>query len=292
MANLSMRLPDSKYLMLFFVLLILNAGICSARESETVLPHDTFTIESVVMNEARLINVYLPPAYDGTATAKYPVVYMPDGGIKEDFPHLANTIDTAIRAGDMQQIILVGIENTQRRRDMTGPTKVAEDRKIAPQVGGSAAFRAFIANELIPQIRGRYQVTDEAGIIGESAAGLFIVETFFLQPDLFDTYMAISPAIWWNDQELVRRAAERMRGRPGLNRNLYLTSADEEDIVPHVSRLARVLEENAPTGLNWQYVPRPDLRHNNIYRSVSPQVLIQYYPAQSLHIQSSPALDQ
>lgn len=77
---------------------------------------------------------------------------MPDGGIKADFPHIANTIDTAIRAGHMQQIILVGIENTQQRRDMTGPTNVAEDRNIAPQ------------------IHNRYRATDESGIIGKSAA--------------------------------------------------------------------------------------------------------------------------
>jgi hypothetical protein len=78
----------------------------------------------------------------------YPVLYMPDGGLQEDFPHVATTVDTAIRAGEMRPLIVVGIENTERRRGMTGPTQVDEDRKIAPRVGGSAAFRGFIRDEV------------------------------------------------------------------------------------------------------------------------------------------------
>lgn len=259
------------------VLSILCAGACSGPQEEPVPAHDTFTIESSVMDETRLINVYLPPDYGQDTEKNYPVLYMPDGGVGEDFPHIANTIDAAIRAGEMRSIVLVGIENTERRRDMTGPTEVAEDRKIAPVVGGSAAFRGFIAKELVSQIHTRYRVTDESGIIGESAAGLFIMETFFLQPELFDVYIAISPSIWWNNEEIVRRAAERLSAGSDADLDLYLTSANEEDIAPAVSRLAEVLNESASSGLRWRYEPRPDLRHHNIYRSVAPVVLREYY---------------
>ncbi len=259
-------------------LVLLAAGACYGSQSESTPPHVTFSIESQVMNELRVINVYLPPGYDESATEKYSVLYMPDGGIKEDFPHIANTIDAGIRAGQMRPIVLVGIENTQRRRDMSGPTSVARDREIAPVVGGSAVFREFIATELIPEIHSRYRITDESGIIGESAAGLFIVETFFLQPELFDVYIAISPSLWWNNEGLVRQAADRLSGWSGLDIDLYLTSADETDIAPPVSRLAEELQKNCPSGIRWTYKPRSDLRHNNIYRSVAPAVLREFYP--------------
>ncbi len=231
------------------------------------------------MNESRVINVYLPPGYVEPTGELYPVLYMPDGGIQEDFPHIANTIDAGIRAGEMKPMVLVGIENTERRRDMTGPTSVAKDREVAPVVGGSAAFRDFISTELIPEIHARYRVTSESGIIGESAAGLFIVETFFLQPELFDIYIAISPSIWWNDEELVKQAAKRLAAGPKLDIDLYLTSADETDIAPPVFRLAEELRKNSPSGVRWTYKPRPDLRHNNIYRSVAPAVLREYFSA-------------
>lgn len=244
---------------------------------EPAPPHTTFTMESKAVAETRRINVYTPPGYE-TGSTSFPVLYMPDGGMQEDFPHLSMTIDTAIRAGEMRPLILVGIENTERRRDVTGPTEVEEDRKIAPRVGGSAAFRRFIADELMPEIGRRYRVTDETGIIGESLAGLFIVETFFLQPELFDTWIALDPSLWWNNEELVKKAGERLKARKEQRGTLYLSSSNEEGIATPTARLAELFRANPPAGLSWQYKPRPDLRHDNIYRSVSPQVLRELFP--------------
>src|SRR3954447_18682110 len=128
------------------LLAILILGSVPALASEPVLPHQTFTIDSKVLHETRPINVYTPPGYE--KGGRYPVLYMPDGGVEEDFPHVTTDVDSAIRAGEMRPVIVVGIENTERRRDMTGPTQVEADRKIAIHVGGSAGFRAFIRDEL------------------------------------------------------------------------------------------------------------------------------------------------
>ena len=107
-------------------------------------------------------------------------MYIADGGIiDEDFPHIANTIAELMKTKKIPPIILVGIANTQRRRDLTGPTEVAKDKEIAPIVGGSEKFRAFIKEELFPEINKRYRTTNEKSIIGESLSGLFVVETFF-----------------------------------------------------------------------------------------------------------------
>jgi predicted alpha/beta superfamily hydrolase len=263
-----------------FVLAALAAGGFHGAPAaqEPVLPHDSFTVESAVLKETRRINVYTPPGYDAAGATRYPVLYMPDGGLQEDFPHVTATVDSAIRAGEMRPVIVVGIANTERRRDMTGPTEVESDRKIAVHVGGSAAFRSFIAGELMPEVRRRYRVSDERGIIGESLAGLFIVETFLEQPDLFDTYIALSPSLWWNHEGVVRGAAERLRARPDLHATLYISSADEEDIQAASAHLAEVLRANAPAGLRWEYRPRPDLHHSTIYRAEAPLVLREWFP--------------
>src|SRR5512146_2145962 len=147
---------------------------------------ETFTITSRALGEVRRINVYMPAAYADSAV-RLPVLYMPDGGMAEDFLHIAGLVQVLSGNEGMRPFLLVGIENTQRRRDMTGPTENAEDRKIAPQVGGSAAFRSFIRSELMPLVKQRYRTTGETAIVGESLAGLFVVETFLLEPDLFDT---------------------------------------------------------------------------------------------------------
>jgi predicted alpha/beta superfamily hydrolase len=237
----------------------------------------TFTMESAVLKETRRINVYVPPGYDAPGAKRFPVLYMPDGGMEEDFPHVALSVDSAIRAGEMRPAIVVGIENTERRRDMTGPTTVHADSAIARHVGGSAAFRAFIRRELMPEVKRRYRTTRETAVMGESLAGLFVTETLFLEPDLFDTYIALSPSLYWNKEELGKKAAARLRARPRLHATFYLSSAGD-DIGPEAGRLADTIRANAPAGLRWQYHPRPDLRHATIYLGESPRALREALP--------------
>lgn len=258
--------------------LALIAIASRATAQETAPPYDSLTLQSVETQEARRINVYLPPGYAEARGARYPVLYMPDGGIQEDFPHVAAAVDSAIRAGEMRPMLVVGIENTQRRRDMTGPTTVARDSTIAPRVGGSAAFRAFIARELMPEIERRYRVTNQTAIMGESLAGLFVVETFFAQPDLFDTYIALSPSLWWNAEALVRASGERLRTMPRVRAALFVASASD-DVAAEAGRLADALRENAPASVRWRYEPRPDLTHATIYRGMEKKVLRDWFPA-------------
>jgi predicted alpha/beta superfamily hydrolase len=124
---------------------------------------------------------------------------------------------------------------------MTGPTENENDKKIAPRVGGSAAFRAFIRRELMPQVKAHYRTTDETAIVGESLAGLFVVETLLTEPDLFDTYIAFDPSLWWNNQKLVNDAAADLRKRPKLSKTLYLANSDEEMIPGVMQRFVDTL---------------------------------------------------
>ena len=241
-----------------------QGGAVTASPASPLVIGETFTIQSTALNETRRINVYLPPQYTETPTTRLPVLYMPDGGIAEDFLHVAGLVQVSTGNGTMRPFILVGIENTQRRRDLTGPTQNAEDKKIAPAVGGSAAFRRFIRTELIPVINSRYRTTKETAIIGESLAGLFIVETLFLEPDLFDTYIAFDPSVWWNDGEMVNRAAERLRTGKFGSRTLYMASSSD-DRAGQLRKFADVLSKNAPKNLKWEFQPMPNETHATIY---------------------------
>lgn len=259
------------------IVLLLFALAVTAHASDASPAVESFTLSTVVPAETRHINVYTPPGYAGS-TARLPVLYMPDGGLDEDFPHVAEALDEGIRAGEIRPLILVGIENTERRRDMTGPTTVAEDTKIAPRVGGSARFRAFIADQLVPEVSKRYRTDGHRGIIGESLAGLFAVESLLRAPDLFDTVIAISPSLWWNDAGLVREADALLRQMPKASRRLFLTSADEDNIAPNVAALDRAIATAKPKGLVWVYVPHPDQHHDTIYRATEKAALRWAYP--------------
>ena len=112
---------------LFFSTLDLHASDDS--KAVPLVIGETFTIESKIMRETRRINVYLPPGYTESQNARFPVLYMPDGGLGEDFLHIAGLVQVLTGNGTMRPFLLVGIENTQRRRDMTGPTENDNDKK-------------------------------------------------------------------------------------------------------------------------------------------------------------------
>lgn len=225
---------------------------------------ETFTIESKAVAETRHINVYLPPGYTDDVEKRFPVLYMPDGGIAEDFLHVAGLVQVGVGNGTMRPFILVGIENSERRRDMTGPTESAEDRKIAPRVGGSAAFRKFVREELMPEMKSRYRTTDESAIVGESLAGLFVLETFLLEPDLFDTYIAFDPSLWWNDKALVKAAGAPRPKHTKLEKTLYIATSVEG--TPELAeQFMENLAESAPVGFHRTYEKMPEEKHATIY---------------------------
>ena len=226
---------------------------------------ETFTVESKVLGESRRINVYLPPPYTQSPETRLPVLYMPDGGMAEDFLHVAGLVQVSVGNGTMRPFILVGIENTQRRRDLTGPTQNDEDRKIAPRVGGSAAFRSFIRSELMPAVTSRYRTTTETAIIGESLAGLFVVETLFIEPELFDTYIAFDPSLWWNNKALLNRSVEQSRDGSDRGKTIYLASSNEKDLAILTRQLADRLRNNASTDFRVHYEPMPGETHATIY---------------------------
>jgi uncharacterized protein len=237
--------------------------------------HDSFTIASRALGETRLVNVHTPTGYAASPGARFPTLYMPDGGLDEDFPHVVHTVDSLIALGRIRPVIVVGVPNTERRRDLTGPTRVASDSAIAPRVGGSAAFRGFLGDELIPAVRARYRTTDERAIVGESLAGLFVVETLLVDPALFEHYVALDPSVWWNGGALVDSASARLAAADPARRTLYLASSSVQEITSGTARLAAALRAARPRGLVWVYSPRPDLTHATIFRGVGPSALAQ-----------------
>src|SRR6476469_3378792 len=116
-----------RYSRMLVAAIVLAVAQTGAAHAQTATPAaaaplvigQTFTLESKALGETRRINVYLPPAYTDSATVRLPVLYMPDGGLGEDFLHVAGLVQVLTGNGGMRPFILVGIENTQRRRDLT-----------------------------------------------------------------------------------------------------------------------------------------------------------------------------
>jgi len=225
---------------------------------------ETFRLASRVLGETRVINVYLPPGYAASGL-RYPVLYMPDGGIAEDFPQIAGLVDVSIKDAVIRPLIVIGIENTERRRDLVGPTAIAQEREAAPHAGGADRFRAFLRDELRPHIAAHYRTSGETALIGESLAGLFVIETLLVEPDAFDAYIAADPSVWWNAQAVVRGAAARFAAWTARPKSVFVATADAPEMAEGVGILLAALHDQAPKGLAVTYVPMPDEHHNTIY---------------------------
>ncbi len=157
---------------------------------------------------------------------------------------------------------------------MSGPTEIEKDKEIAPVVGGSEKFRAFIKEELFPEISKRYRTTSEKSIIGESLSGLFVVESFFLTPEMFDNYIAFDPSLWWNNHYLVRTAKEHLTLFPKTQKRIWFAGSSAEDISQYTKSLAEILKtENLPN-INWIYSPEPKEKHNTIFRATKEKAII------------------
>lgn len=239
-------------------------------QTEDVIPqHDSLRINSKILNESRLINIWIPEEYRNS-TKSLPVLYMPDGGVKEDFPHVANTLARLIADKKVPPYILVGIENTQRRRDLTPPTQVNEDKEIAPIVGGATNFQKFIETELFPKINTTYKTSTRKVIIGESLAGLFIIESLLEKPKMFDAYIAIDPSLWWNNESLIKNSNKLLKQ---LKKTKKLWVAASSDMITTVNKFDKQVK-GSKSKIKYHYLEAPKENHSTIYKAVEEQALI------------------
>jgi hypothetical protein len=119
-------------------------------------------------------------------------------------------------------------------------------------------------------------------VIGESLAGLFIVETLLRQPALFDTYIAASPSLWWDNQSLAKEATALLaKADPAVvgSRRIWLTLGSEgAEMLAAVETLAAALKPVTGQG-RFTYHPLPDEHHNTIFHPAAGLALRQLYPA-------------
>lgn len=257
---------------MFAVAIALVIGWPIAAQSDPVVKStssitigESLLIHSDVLGEDRRINAFVPPGHGTVDAAPLPVLYMPDGGLREDFQHVAGLVQVSVGNETMRPFLLVGVENTERRRDLTGPTSSDEDKKIAPHVGGSEVFRRFIRSELMPLITQRYRTTNETAIVGESLAGLFIVETLLREPDLFDSYLAFDPSLWWNDKALVLAAEARLPNEVLAGKSLFIATSSQAEIAKDGERFCKALANAHVDRFRWSCQSMPEETHGTIY---------------------------
>jgi uncharacterized protein len=248
------------------LLVLLAALLTGTRASAQPAPPyeapERLVIKSRVLGEERVIFVRTPPGY-ARSGERFPVLYMTDAET-----HIQQASATvAFLAGNarMPEMIVVGINNTDRTRDLT-PTHVEQlpdDPSLRwPTSGGADKFLKFVEAELIPFVESRYRTQPYRVFAGHSLGGLFAVHTLVTRPELFNAYIAASPALQWDNFLLVGRARVFFEARKELNRTFFVSLAAEAgDIGSAFGQFRDVLGRQQVKGFVWEAVCFEDEDH-------------------------------
>lgn len=222
------------FLYLFFIVCIHWSA--SAQPIREINIGHMDSIYSNILNEPRRIWVHVPgdSQSDIYEPSTYPVIYLLDGDA-----HFSSVVGMVEQLSSVNgnsicpKMIVVGIPNTDRTRDLT-PTKGSADHPfvdstMAAHSGGGEAFMDFMEKELIPYIESHYPTAPFRMLIGHSFGGLTAINTLFERPDLFKAYLALDPSMWWDNQQLLHEI-QQAGNKPGYqNRWLYLGIANTMD---------------------------------------------------------------
>ncbi len=249
-------------------------GIVATPSATPIIIGESVKISGASLNQTRTYNVWLPPSY-AQGDARYPVLYVVDGGLEQDFLHITGLAQLASISGMFRDVIVVGVETLDRRAELTSPSADPRDIAEFPAHGNAAAFRAFLRDDVIPDVEARYRTSGEDALIGESLAGLFITETFLNAPDTVDAYIAISPSLWWDKASLAKGAKDALRRRPQTEQKFYLAIANEDGLMREsVLDMVKAFKSVKSPGLAWTFSDRPDLLHSTIYHREALDALI------------------
>jgi hypothetical protein len=235
------------------------------------------SLTSKILHETRTLWVHVPDSYkrEGPSKRRYPVVYLLDG--ESHFPSVVGMIHqlSSVNGNTIcPEMIVVGITNTNRGRDLTptpggGMIPSAADSTRRRNSGGGEKFTAFIEGELMPHIDSLYPTEPYKVFIGHSLGGLLVINTLIHHPNLFNAYVAIDPSMWWADQQLLNAAKQVITSQKYAGKVLFMgiantmesgmdtsrVQADTSGSTKHIRSilaLDRLLKANGQTGLRYQ----------------------------------------
>ena len=251
----------------FLIISFTNAsyGQKQTEEKRSVRLGEIREITSKITNQEYELIINLPYTYEKDTLKSYPVVYFCDGFY--DFALFAMIYGYQIYDQTINECFLVGFsykgENLDygklRMYDYT-PTEV----KQAGRTGGAPDFLKVVENEFIPFMEKHYRVDSSFRALGgSSAGGLFVLYTMFTRPDLFDAYMAVSPATNWDNDWPFKLEEKYHKKHTNLPVSLFMTGAEKEFpvLINGIKRFNEVLKKRNYNNFRYHFRILDDAYH-------------------------------
>ena len=236
-----------KYLLLIN-LIFFALPLYSQNDGEDIVIGKYRVIQSQILSEERRILVHLPLGYEDTEL-RYPVVFHLYGDfLTTYFTDAVTVTERLYDSGSMPQVILVGVDNTNRYRDLR-----PLDRE--GNVGGSGKFAAYFKEELIPFLEKHYRIEDYHILIGPQAGACFGLYSLMEHPDLFDAFILENS--FQNPQKvneyLLNTANSFFDKGRALNKFVFMIVQKECRNYQQALMQKRIIESNTPTGLRFVF---------------------------------------
>ncbi len=242
------KMKQMKYLLLGIFYLGINAMIFAQIQKDT-----TYIIQSKSFNDPREFQVHLPKKME--INERLPVIFVFDAQWDTYYDLVTSTIDYLIEVREFPKSIVVGINNKQRQYELT-PAPVNEDWKV-PDLGGAKFLENHLVYEIIPFLEKKYNIENFRIGIGHSLGGTFVLNSLVDNPDLFNVYIAISPNLQLDDEEIILKIKRNISKVETLNKLLFVTigTFGNPDIqfLPPVKKLDSIVKLHSSPNFNWNF---------------------------------------
>jgi len=181
------------------------------------------TMPSILLGSQRTVWIHIPNSNavnKNDGKEHYPVIFLLDGDA--NFNSVVGMTEFMSNAGLCPPMIVVGILHPARMSDLTFGT----DRETPGVVGRGEKFMLYVEKELMPYIESNYPAASYKIFIGHSVGGLTVVNTLIHRPDLFNAYVSLDGALWWNDQQIVTEAKMALANKNYHGKALFIALAN------------------------------------------------------------------
>ncbi len=227
-------------------------------KSSPVIIGQQYTLRSKACGNDRTVYISLPAGYETESNRRYPVFVAVDG--QWNFNQSGLAAGALSGNGVIPPMIVVAVHTGERRDFYLLPERDPNTRTG----GGADSLLAFIRDELIPFVDGRYRTLPRRVLAGTSYGGVFVMHAFLSEPELFDAFLTLSPSMWWHNGLMLKRTEAFLKAKAELRKVLYVTVANEGPGMG-VNALAEILKQHAPKGLAWRF----DEYLNEIHGTIS-----------------------
>jgi len=190
-------------------------------------------VYSNILGEQRMIWIYTPDMTSNNhdPNLHYPVLYLLDGNVH--FHSVVGLVQQLSQANGntvLPEMIIVGITNTDRIRDLT-PTHVESDlpemdSNFSRTSGGGNNFMAFIEKELMPHIDSLYPTAPYNVLIGHSFGGLTVMDALANHTKIFNACIAIDPSMWYDHEHFLAETEKKLSENKYNTTRLYMGIAN------------------------------------------------------------------